>query len=135
MKSSRFAAPAVKALALAASTLVVATASADVTVVDNGKTLTIDCAKDKNVNLVGNNYNVTLVGTCALVTVGGNGGEVRGSAARFYVSGNKNRVSADGADQIYVAGNNNQVSWRRAVTRREPAVANTGAGNAVGPAK
>jgi Protein of unknown function (DUF3060) len=135
MKSSRFAASAVKGLALLASTLVAATASADVTVIENGKTLTVDCAKDKNVTLVGNGFNVTLVGACAAVVVNGNDGEVRGSAARIYVSGNKNKVSADGADQIYVAGNGNYVSWRRGLTRQAPAVSNPGTNNVVAPAK
>jgi hypothetical protein len=112
--------------------LVTATpAAADVSIVDNRKTLTHDCAKDKRVELIGNHITLTLVGTCELVTVTGNNETVRGSATKFYIAGNKNTVEAAAADEIYVAGSKNTVTWKQGLTRKVPTIANPGKDNKV----
>ena len=47
-------------------------ASADVSIMDNDQTVAVDCAKDKNVSIIGNGATVTLTGTCDKVSVSGN---------------------------------------------------------------
>lgn len=106
-------------------------ARADVSIVDNDKTVTVDCAKDRAVELIGNHITVTLVGTCAQVSVLGNQGTVRGSATRFTVAGNRNTVTADGADAIAISGNGNTVTYKRGLARKQPAVSNVGKSNRV----
>jgi hypothetical protein len=108
-----------------------APAVAEVSVVDNNKTLTIDCKKDPEVSLIGNKITVTLVGTCKAVTVTGNHENVTGTATKFYIAGNDNTVTADGADEIFVAGNRNTVSWKRGVAKKAPAITNPGKDNKV----
>ena len=118
----------VATLAIAAAA---ATASADVTVMDNDKTLTVDCQKDKNVNLVGNNITVTLVGTCENVKVTGNHETVLGSTTNAYVAGNHNTLTLDKVDQISIAGNNNTATYKTAIIKTKTAVSNTGKGNTI----
>ncbi|HEU0033397.1 MAG TPA: DUF3060 domain-containing protein [Kofleriaceae bacterium] len=119
-------------LALAA---IAATAHADATVIENSKTLTIDCAKDKEVNLIGNHLKVTLTGTCTKVMVTGNHEQVRGAATLFYVAGNNNTVTADATDEIYLAGNKNTVTWKKGLTKASPKISNPGKDNAVSQAR
>jgi hypothetical protein len=109
--------------------LAATTASAEVAVVDNDKTLTIDCAKDGTVSLTGNNLDVTLIGTCKLVTVTGNSEKVKGSAEKFFIAGNKNTVTADATDEIFVGGNKNTVSWKKGATKPSPKLTNSGKDN------
>jgi hypothetical protein len=106
-------------------------ASADVTVMDNNKTLTVDCTKDKNVNLVGNHITVTLTGTCNAVKVTGNHETVIGSVTNAYVAGNDNTLKLDAVDTISVAGNNNTVSYKKPVTKKKTSVSNPGKGNTI----
>jgi hypothetical protein len=124
-----------KIFATFAISLVAATASADVTVMDNDKTLTVDCAKDKNVNLVGNNITVTLTGTCENVKVTGNRETVLGSTANAYVAGNYNTLTLDSVDTISVAGNNNTATYKKPVTKKKTSVSNLGKGNTITRAK
>lgn len=122
-------------LALLALVLVSGTAVADVTIMDNKKTIAHDCAKDKTVNIVGNKITLTLTGTCDLVTIAGNKALVKGSAAKFYVAGNENTVEADAADDIAVPGNRNTVTWKRGATKKAPSVSAPGKDNSVSQAK
>ncbi|MEO8703901.1 MAG: DUF3060 domain-containing protein [Kofleriaceae bacterium] len=110
-------------------------AAAEVSVVDNDKTMTIDCAKDPTVSLIGNNLNVTLVGPCKLVTVTGNSEQVKGSAEKFMIAGNKNTVTADSTDEIFVGGNKNSVAWKKAGLKPAPKITNTGKDNKVTQSK
>lgn len=87
-------------------------AFADVSVIDNNKTITVDCAKDPKVDLVGNNITLTLTGTCKTVNVTGNKETVKGSATSVFVAGNENTVNIDTADTITVAGNKNTVTYK-----------------------
>lgn len=111
------------------------TAAADVSILDNNKTLTIDCAKDKRVNLVGNRIKATLIGTCEKVSVTGNHETVIGSAKVVYVAGNSNELTIDAADAITLAGNKNALTWKRGATGAQPKVSNVGKDNKVSQAK
>ena len=124
-----------KIFATLAISLLAATASADVTVMDNDKTLTVDCAKDKNVFLLGNNINVTLTGTCESVKVTGNHETVLGSTANAFVSGNHNTLTLDSVDKISVSGNNNTATYKKPAAKKKTSVANTGKGNTISQTK
>ncbi|MDQ3337635.1 MAG: DUF3060 domain-containing protein [Myxococcota bacterium] len=124
-----------KIFATLAILLLAATASADVTVMDNDKTLTVDCAKDKNVYLVGNNITVTLTGTCDNVKVTGNHETVLGSTLNAYVAGNNNTLTLDGVDKISIAGNKNTATYKKSATKKKTDVSNTGKDNTIMQAK
>src|SRR6187549_221556 len=96
-----------KLFALLAVSLVAATASADVTVMDNDKTLTVDCAKDKNVSLVGSHITVTLNGTCEAVKVTGSHETIVGSVTNAFVTGSHNTLTLDGVDNLSLTGSHN----------------------------
>jgi hypothetical protein len=120
-----------KLLALLVVSLAAVTASADVSVMDNNKTLTVDCAKDKNVNLVGNHITVTLTGTCDRVTATGNHGTIVGSSTAAYVAGNHNTLNLDGVDTISVPGNHNTVTYKRPLAKKKTAINAPGNGNTI----
>jgi hypothetical protein len=124
-----------KKLALAVLLTSSTVALADVSIVDNKKTIKVDCAVDKNVNIIGNHATVTLVGTCALVSISGNSATVTGTSEKFYLAGNKNTVNADGADEIATPGNKNTVTWKKGVSKKQPAVSNPGKDNKISQAK
>ncbi len=124
-----------KFLAMLALSLTAATASADVNVMDNDKTITVDCAKDKQVNLLGNHITLTLTGTCDKVTITGNHETVVGSTTIAYVSGNHNTLTLDGVDDISVIGNNNTVAYKKPVAKKKTAVSNVGKNNTVTQSK
>ena len=76
--------------------LFIATPSfADVNVIDNDKTITVDCAKDKKVMIVGNGAKITMNGTCEHLMISGNDAKVTGSAANVMVSGNSSKLDLD----------------------------------------
>lgn len=101
-----------KIFALLLLLLATAPALADVSVIDNNKSITVDCAKDPKVDLIGNNITLTLTGKCKQVNVTGNKETVMGSATTVFVAGNENTVKIDAADTITVAGNKNVVSYK-----------------------
>jgi hypothetical protein len=104
-------------------------ARADVVVVDNDKTVEVDCAKDPAINLLGNNITVKAKGVCAKITIAGNHETVTGSAKVVYVAGNHNTVVLAAADDVTVDGNNNTVSVARSVTRKAPRITGAGTDN------
>jgi hypothetical protein len=120
-----------KIFATFAISLLAAAASADVTVMDNNKTLTVDCAKDKNVNLVGNHITVTLTGTCENVKVTGNHETVVGSTTNAYVAGNHNTLTLDAVDLISVAGNYNTATYKKTAAKKKTKVSNLGKNNKI----
>lgn len=123
-------------LAITLSLTATATAArADVHIVDNKKTLTVDCAKDKAVNITGNHATVTLKGTCDMVNISGNKATVKGSVLVANISGNSNTLTLDGVDGIMVSGNENTVSYKKAVKEKSPKMADTGTGNKVSQTK
>lgn len=122
---------AVLATAFAVSTV----ASAEVSVLENNKTLTHDCAKDRVVDLIGNHIKITLIGTCARVSITGNHETVIGSATIVYVTGNNNNLTLEGADKITLAGNKNTLSWKQGAAKHLPKIVNVGKHNNVTQAK
>jgi len=123
---------------LFAAALVLATtaaARADVSILDNDQTVTVDCAKDKSVSILGNKATVTLKGTCDAVNVAGNKASVKGSAVRVHVAGNDNTLALDAADEILVSGNKNTVSYKKGIKEKAPRVSSPGSDNKVGLAK
>ena len=117
--------------------LLPALASADVNIIDNDETHTVDCAKDKAVNIVGNGAKVTLVGTCSNVSISGNTATVTGSVTKLMVSGNENTLTLDAVDSILASGNDNKLSWKKTVTTnlKTPKVLNSGDRNKIARAK
>jgi hypothetical protein len=115
-----------------ASLLVSSAVFADIDEVDNGKTHTVDCAKDGTVRVSGNANTFTLKGTCASVQISGNKNTVKGDAAKsVLVSGNDNSVALGSIDNVLVSGDNNAISYKK----KKPSVADQGNGNKVTPAK
>jgi hypothetical protein len=107
-------------------------AAADAMFADNKQTATVDCAKDANVNISGNEATITLTGVCENVNVAGNKAKVTGSAKNVNVSGNDNTVDLDAVDKLMVSGNSNTVSYKSATDpKKKPKVANPGNKNKV----
>lgn len=120
------------ALAIACAT---SPAAADISLVENHKSVAVDCAKDKRVELMGNHITVTLTGTCTRVAMTGNHGTVSGSATSVYVSGNQNTASIEAADDITISGNSNAVTWKRGLSGAKPKIAASGKDNSIKQAK
>lgn len=120
-----------KLIAVLAVSLTTGIAFADVSIMDNNKTITVDCAKDPEVSLVGNHITVNLTGTCTKVTVTGNHETVNGSVTGAFVLGNHNTLNLDGVDTISVAGNHNTVSYKGPLTKKKTSVSNLGRKNKV----
>lgn len=95
-------------------------AAADISILDNRQTLTVDCAKDPNVNIAGNHATLTLNGVCENVNVSGNHATVTGSAKKIMVSGNHNTVDLDTVDVLAVPGNHNTASYKRSSDPKKP---------------
>lgn len=122
-------------LCTAALALAATAAHADVTIIDNHQKVTVDCAKDKTVNIVGNKAVVTLNGTCERVNIAGNHASVTGSVLQAHVPGNHNALTLDGVDEMLISGNHNTVSYKKGVKSKSPKVANPGNYNKVSQAK
>jgi hypothetical protein len=115
--------------------LTAATARADVNIVDDNAKLTVDCAKEKAVNIAGNKAAITLTGTCEEVNISGNKATIKGSVAHVNVSGNENTLLLDGVDQIFVTGNKNAISYKKPAKSKKTSIANTGNENKVSQTK
>jgi len=126
-----------KKLAILALVLGSGIASADIMNIDDDQTLTVDCAKDKNVNLTGNKNKITLNGTCKSVNISGNENEVNGTTIQVKVSGNENTFTLEAVDSILVSGNDNKISYKATVTKtkKKTGVLNSGNGNKIGKVK
>jgi hypothetical protein len=108
-----------------------AAARADVTVMDNDKTLDVDCAKDPNVALLGNHLTLTTKGVCARISVAGNNATITGSASLVSVTGNHNTVTLEAADDVSVTGNDNTVSVLKAIKAKAPRISSPGNRNKI----
>ena len=115
--------------AAATGLLLFAPARADISVMDNNKAVSIDCAKDGEISLSGNGLTVTAKGVCTKISVNGNEITLTGSAGAVVVSGNHNTVTLDQADEVSVLGNDNTVSVNKPVKRKAPKLANIGSRN------
>jgi hypothetical protein len=113
--------------------LLLAAPAAAKTYMDNKLTVTHDCGKDGDANVMGNDSAFTITGACDTITVTGNHNTVKIEAAkRVSVTGNENNVTVDATSEINATGNKNTVSWKKAQKGDKPAVNNTGTGNKVG---
>lgn len=101
-----------KILVAAALAALTSIASADVSIMDNHQTVTVDCAKDKTVSVIGNHATVTLTGTCTKVSISGNQATLTGAATTVLIAGNENTATLSGVDTLMVAGNQNTVSYK-----------------------
>jgi hypothetical protein len=106
-----------------------ASAHADISVIDNHKTLEVDCAKDPEVSLIGNHLTVTARGVCTKITISGNHETVTGSASVVYIAGNHNTITLVAADDVTIAGNSNTLTVQKSVKLKAPRVANSGTDN------
>jgi len=124
-------------LTLIAATLALAAtaARADVVITDNHQKVTVDCAKDKTVNIIGNKATVTLNGTCERVNIAGNHATVKGSTATVLVAGNHNTLTLDAVDELSVPGNHNTVTYKKGVKEKSTKVSNPGNYNKVSQEK
>lgn len=107
-------------------------AAADVSEMDNHRTVSVDCAKDANVTLLGNQNTYTLKGTCTLLRVQGNNNTVHAdTVATINVDGNDNSVTASATNNINVRGDRNTVKYKA----DKPGIANAGKGNTISQTK
>jgi hypothetical protein len=107
-------------------------ALADVIVADNKQTLTVDCEKDPNVQITGNDAVITLTGVCKRLSVDGNNAQVTGSCEDVAVPGNDNSVALDKANRIYTSGNKNKVTYKGHVDpKKKTKVSNPGNKNSI----
>jgi len=108
-------------------------AAADVMIADNNQTITVDCAKDPNVSIAGNQATVTLTGACKRVSITGNQATVTGSSAHASVAGNNNTANLDGVDTLTTPGNSNTVTWKTTLDKKlkKPRLANFGNKNTI----
>ncbi|MBA3456302.1 MAG: DUF3060 domain-containing protein [Deltaproteobacteria bacterium] len=118
---------------LLASVTLLPLAAADISIVDNDETITVDCAKDPNVNIAGNTATVTLTGTCSKIMIAGNHITLAGSAATVWIAGNHNTATLDAVDSLVTAGNHNTATYKKTVNPklRKTKVSNPGNHNTV----
>jgi hypothetical protein len=122
---------AMKTLALGLI-LLASPAFADVMLHDNKQKATVDCAKDKNVHIHGNDAQVKLTGTCELVMVAGNNAKISGSVKKVAVSGNSNTLDLDGVLAIDSTGNDNTITYKKSLDDKKPVgVSDTGNKNKI----
>ena len=116
--------------------LVSATALADVTVIDNKQTITVDCAKDHGAAVTGNNNTLVLKGKCDSLSVSGNKNNIKAdSVKQVMVSGNDNNVASAAAESILVSGDRNTVTWTKGISKPKPSIADNGDNNKVSQTK
>jgi hypothetical protein len=107
-------------------------AAADAMFADNKQTATVDCAKDANVNISGNEATITLTGVCENVIIAGNKAKLTGSAKNVVVSGNDNAADLDVVDKLLVSGNSNTVTYKKSSdAKKKTKVSNPGNKNKV----
>ncbi len=104
--------------------------------VENQKTLTHDCATDKQVRVMGNGNTLTVTGACDRVAVMGNQNTVVvASSKTVAVTGNENTATVDSSDEITNQGKKNTITWKRGVGPKDPTVKDRGKGSAISKAK
>jgi hypothetical protein len=119
-------------IAAALGTLLGASAArAEISIIDNNKSVAIDCAKDPAVNLVGNHITVALNGVCSKISITGNNETVTGAASAVTIAGSHNTVTLSAADDVIVAGNSNTLIVRKPIKAAAPRITNTGKDNRI----
>jgi hypothetical protein len=109
-------------------------AAADVMEMDNHKTVTVDCKKDPNVSVMGNENTYTLHGTCVSLQVQGNKNTVAAdTVTTISIPGNDNTVAAAATDSISTPGERNTVSYKAGASGKDkPGITNPGKNNTIG---
>jgi hypothetical protein len=103
---------------------------------DNSKTMTVDCAKQPEVTIMGNKNTFTFTGTCTKVNVQGNDNTVTVASTKLLlVQGNKNTVTADATDEIRAQGNENTITWKKPIDEKQPKITDMGKTNKIDQAK
>jgi len=101
-------------------------------IMDNGKTMTIDCKDSPAVMVMGNENTVTLTGTCTDVSVTGNKNTIKGTAAtQLSTTGNDNTVTLDSVDRISSTGSRNTIAYKKSAAGADAKVSNTGKDNKI----
>ncbi|HET9624249.1 MAG TPA: DUF3060 domain-containing protein [Kofleriaceae bacterium] len=108
-----------------------ARARADVSIVENDKTINVDCNKDPNISVLGNHITIHATGVCASLSIAGNECAFTGVATSASIPGNHNTVTLSAADDVSVAGNYNTVIVKHPVKRKTPSISNPGNHNKV----
>lgn len=118
---------------LIASISLLPLATADVSILDNHETLTVDCAEDPNVSIMGNHATVKLSGTCTNVSVFGNHATITGSAAAVSIAGNHNTATLDAIDALSITGNENTATYKKPINTKlkKPKTSNLGHNNTI----
>ncbi|CAN5734395.1 hypothetical protein BH11MYX3_BH11MYX3_41070 [soil metagenome] len=120
-----------RSLTVATLLAVTSIAGADVSIVENQQTVSVDCAKDKQVSLVGNYITATLVGVCTKVSIAGHHNTVTGSASTVWIAGNTNTANLDKVDELMVPGNKNTATYKGPLGAKATKVSNPGSGNTI----
>jgi DUF3060 family protein len=115
--------------------LVAATARADVLVHDDGVKLTVDCAKDKVVQISGDKVRIELTGTCDQVNISGDDGTLKGSVLNVNVSGDDNTLALEAVDSILVSGDRNTITYKKAAKAKKTGVLSSGKNNKISQVK
>src|SRR5258707_457508 len=103
-----------KRAAIAIVLFVSATASAGGHYMDNGKTITHDCAKDADIKIMGNDNTVTVTGACTKISVAGNKNVVTIASSKVTgVGGNDNTVTVEATDDVVTTGSRNKVTYTK----------------------
>ena len=119
-----------------ATVMLVATpARADVKVVDDGVKLTVDCAKEKVVNISGDKANIVLTGTCDQVNISGEATTLKGSVLRLNISSDDNTLTLEAVDQILVSGDRNTITYKKAAKAKKVGVVSSGTDNKINQVK
>ena len=115
--------------------LVASTARADVLIHDDDVKITVDCAKDKVVNVSGDKVQIELTGTCDMVNISGDEGTLKGSVLSLNVSGNDNTLALDAVDKILVSGDRNTITYKKSVKAKKTGALSSGKNNKISQVK
>jgi hypothetical protein len=102
----------------AGATMVATSGGGSFSLLENSQTQAFECNAGGNLEIMGNDNQVTFTGTCRRLTLSGNG----------------NHVRFDGSiERIETTGNNNRVAWSVDKNPKKPKVSNLGTGNELRP--
>lgn len=118
-------------IATAALAAIAPAARADITVFENDKTIDVDCVKDANISLLGNHITVNAKGVCGRIAISGNEATVNASASAVSVTGNKNTINLDAADEVSITGNDNTVTVHKPLKAKTTRISNPGNRNKI----
>ncbi|MFP2924686.1 DUF3060 domain-containing protein [Pyxidicoccus sp. 3LG] len=89
-------------------------------VVDSGRTATLDCGQGGEVSISGSSNKISLTGECKSVSV----------------SGSDNKVQMETVGRIDVSGTDNAITWKKGLAQgKKPKISNSGVDNRVTQAR